>query len=124
MFNHLTDTTTAALGLALLMAGLTAFYFVGRMRFMRTNVAGVEEFRGFAVMLLTRFFERALQLAGLAAVIAGFALMYTGVHNNMVRKRLSVDQEVPRLTSMAKQVDKASVLRKAQAEQRASVHKN
>ena len=124
MFNQLTDTTTAALGLGLLMAGLAAFYFVGRMRFMRTNVAGVEEFRGFAVMLLTRLFERALQLAGLAAVIAGIGLMYTGVHNNMVRKRASVD-EVPRLTGMAKQSEKTGILIKPRADRQVSaVHKN
>ena len=123
MFNQLTDTTTAALGLGLLMAGLAAFYFVGRMRFMRTNVAGVEEFRGFAAMLVTRFFERALQLAGLAAVIAGIGLMYTGVHNNMVRKRASGD-DVPRLTGMAKQSEKTGILIKTRADRQLSVHKN
>jgi len=76
MFYQFTDTAATTIGFGLLMAGLVALYAVGRRRFLRRNVAGLEEFGGFGSMLVTRFLERILQLAGLAAVLMGFLLMF------------------------------------------------
>jgi hypothetical protein len=75
----------AGLGFVFLMAGIAAWFFVGRRRFHRRNAAGIEEFNGYASMLGTRVFEKGLRILAVLLVLAGFGLMMAGVNRNQAK---------------------------------------
>jgi len=86
MENHLWQNTgMATLGLILLGAGIWVWMFVGRRRFMRRNIAGIEEFNGYGGMLVTRFAEKGLRVFAVLLVLGGFGLMMSGVSRNQAK---------------------------------------
>lgn len=73
----------AGLGSVLLLSGVAVWLWVGRQRFRRRNVAGIEEFNGYGEMLLTKVFEKFLRICAVLAVVSGLLLMARAVGSNM-----------------------------------------
>jgi hypothetical protein len=69
--NLIRNAGTAGLGLAVLLAGLATWVWVGRRRFQRRNIAGIEEFSSYGAMILTAGFEKLMRIVAALAVIAG-----------------------------------------------------
>jgi hypothetical protein len=64
------------LAVALWALGAGAILFVKRRAFYRRNVAGLEQFRGYGNMLVTRLFEAGMMVGALLCIIAGTAVMF------------------------------------------------
>lgn len=80
--NLIRNAGAAGLGLATLLAGLATWFWIGRRRFQRRNIAGVEEFGSYGAMLLTAGFEKLLRIVAALAILAGLLLMARGVNSN------------------------------------------
>ena len=80
--NLIRNAGTAGLGLAVLLAGLAAWFWVGRRRFQRRNNAGIEEFGSYGTMILTAGFEKLTRIVAALAVIAGLLLSARAVNSN------------------------------------------
>lgn len=86
MDSHLMQNASqAGLGVAFLVAGIVAWFFVGRRRFNRRNANGLEQFNGYASMLVTRLAEKGLRILAVLLVLAGFGLMMAGVSRNQAK---------------------------------------
>jgi hypothetical protein len=70
------DSFMVALAVALWGLGIAGIVFVKRRAFYRRNMAGVEEFRGYGNMIVTRLFETSVNVAALFCIIAGAAVMF------------------------------------------------
>ena len=64
------------LAVALWALGAGTILFVKRRAFYRRNVAGLEQFRGYGNMLVTRLFEAGMMFGGLLCIVAGTAVMF------------------------------------------------
>lgn len=65
-------------GVVFVVVGIAGFVFVGRRRFYRRNVAGVEEFSGYGSMLGSRFFETSVRLVSFLLFVVGVILTIVG----------------------------------------------
>jgi hypothetical protein len=81
--NLTSNAGAAGVGLSLLCVGAVAWLFVGRRRFRRRNLAGVEEFSSYGQMLLIKVVERLLRIGAAGLVLLGFLVMARAVNNNM-----------------------------------------
>lgn len=77
------NTGAAGLGFLILVAGAIAWLWVGRRRFNRRNVAGIEEFSSYGRMVLTKLWEKIFRVCAVLAVISGLMLMGRAVSSNM-----------------------------------------
>lgn len=77
----------AGLAIILIALGGAGLMYVGRRKFNRRNFAGVEEFSGYASMLVNRLFERAIKVGSVVALAAGvFSVIHvTTSHYGPVR---------------------------------------
>ncbi|WP_039816499.1 hypothetical protein [Xanthomonas arboricola] len=77
------------LGLALLAAGFALQFLVGRRRFLRRNVAGIEQYGSYLSLLFNRAFNRLAALAAALLLAAGLVLIaadfFPGVHQVLSR---------------------------------------
>ena len=64
---------TLFIPIAALAVGIAGWFWVGRRRFQRRNFAGVEEFNGYASMLVARLFERVVRFFSGVALFVGVA---------------------------------------------------
>lgn len=62
-------------GLVLFIVGWGPLFWVGKRRFDRTNVAGVEEFASFGKAVVSRLLEKVAALVGIVMVLVGLGLM-------------------------------------------------
>ncbi|HEY4325118.1 MAG TPA: hypothetical protein VGN20_14070 [Mucilaginibacter sp.] len=65
----------ALCGLLLTAWGLYVRYRIGRRRFCRRGIAGLQQFRSYRSALLIRLMESLINLLGAACIIAGAALI-------------------------------------------------
>jgi hypothetical protein len=61
--------------LMLLLVGILIRYQIGKRRFKRTNVAGLQLFPNYGTALLTRFFERLINFIGLLMIVTALFLI-------------------------------------------------
>lgn len=77
------NTGVAGLGFFFLVAGVIAWLWVGRRRFNRRNIAGIEEFSSYSWMVLTKAVEKVLRVGAVLAVVSGLMLMGRAASSNM-----------------------------------------
>lgn len=68
-------TTTACLGLSLTGLGLCIRYHIGRRRFNRRSIAGLQLFSSYSRGLILTCLESLFNLLGLLAILAGLLLL-------------------------------------------------
>lgn len=66
-------------GLILLAIGVGFIIWVKRRRFMRTNFAGVQEYKSFSGMLGSKALDFAIGFAGTIALLAGLGMLLLAI---------------------------------------------
>ena len=73
--NH-DNYTVLILAIILFVAGLLIRYFIGRRRFNRRGVGGLQHFKSYNTSLIIPVMERVLNIIGTLMILAGIALYF------------------------------------------------
>jgi len=77
--SYFTPSSMKVWGIILLIIGFTLKYWIGRRRFNRTNSLGVQAFKTYEGMRLTKLFEGLVQLTGNVLMILGVLAFLIGL---------------------------------------------
>ena len=80
------------LGLVLVFCGCAGVFFIGRRKFLRRNMAGIEEFGGYTKMLVTRFGEVIVKGLSLLCILGGIAVMIASGNSQQHIPKHTVDR--------------------------------
>jgi hypothetical protein len=73
--------TEVVLGLLLITLGLSLRYHIGKRRFKRRNIAGLQGFSSYSRALLIAFLEKIGNCVGLLAFLSGLLLLALAIYN-------------------------------------------
>jgi len=74
--------STTGCGIILCLIGLLLCYIIGKRRFNRRGIGGLQQYSSYAAALVISNIERLVRLAGIAAIIVGVLLLITAKSNH------------------------------------------
>ena len=91
------DTPTLVIGIIALVLGFGLIYWIGRRKFYRRNMAGVEGFSSFEASVLVRFLERLGKWIAYALILIGLISVWASskIEKNKEKLRTKAQMEQP-----------------------------
>lgn len=89
-------------GVILFLFGLLFCYAVGKRRFNRTGIAGLQHYNSYGEALVTSTIERLVKIAGITAIIIGLLFMATTCPHSQKENGKRQNRTIPTETSLSK----------------------